>query len=227
MQDNAPLAAGQTVPGTPARAHAWVGDAGALLDYKDASRSALTYEISYAPEVVRYDGYSSENHTDSLLSANLKGTQDLWSYGAKASVFYVDGSNDSPVYNRLGGGPAIGAPTVAFRRKHIDTRASAQLTRELTDDFFVRDVVNTLARDYHTHQSAQADYANYISVSETTVGADIGWRVQKDFALLAGVRGGVQTQENILGVNLNYSNTLARFLVGAEGNLRPNLKLTV
>ena len=82
-------------------------------------------------------------------------------------------------------------------------------------------------QDFHTAERTTSGYANYVDRGEWSGGADLGWNARADLALIAAVRQGGQQQADLLGVPLNYSNTLTRWLVGAEGRLGKTCKFNL
>jgi hypothetical protein len=109
LQDRAPLAAGATQAALPADAGALIEAIGANLGLAWKPQPALALEAAYAPMRFNFSRHASENHTDHRLTASLTGAAAGWSYGLKTQNLFTQGSADSPVFNRLGGAPAIGA----------------------------------------------------------------------------------------------------------------------
>ncbi len=226
LQDRAAILPG-VVDAVPDRAGSWLARASVSLDATWKLSPAFQFDASYSPELVRYEAFSSENHDDHRLDLGVRGREGAWSYQLKGGLVLVDGSDDSPVFGHAGGGPAIGGVAVRSRRDQLNSKLNGQLTRTF-DGGFVRAVGDLVENDYRTRQISTATvpgYANYVDRSEWSAGVDAGRNVSKDFAVVAGVRGGEQHQSDLLGVANNYSNTLARFLVGVEGKPRSDLNL--
>ncbi len=225
LQDRSPLLPGVVSP-VPDRAGSWFVRTSAALDSTWKLSSAVRFDAGYTTELVRYDEFSAENHTDHRLDLGLGGRSGDWSYQFKSSLFVVSGSDTSPVFGHAGGTPAIGGADVRARRDQFTTKWSGHLTRSF-DTGFVRVVGNANTQDFQTQHSAATGYANYVDRSEWTAGLEGGRYVRKDFAMVAGVRAGEQKQADLLGLARNYSNTLTRVLVGVEGRPRSDLQLAI
>lgn len=225
LMDDAPLAAGQTVASVPADASAVVGSVGLTLGWKWTPTARQTVELGYAPEVIRYRHYASEDHTDHRLSFAASGrtADSLWRYDTKASWLLTDGSEETPTFNRLGGSPALGGEPVRSRRSQDVLKATGRVTRTWSQGF-VRGAFALVSQDFHAIESPTPGCANYVDRGEWTVGPEAGWNVRPGFALVGAVRGGRQTQADLLGVAENYTNTITRYLVGAEATVSPQLK---
>lgn len=226
LQNDAPLAAGQTRAALPAHAGDVVADLGLNLGLKWKLGPALALGASYAPEIFRYSRHSSENHTDHRLGLAAIGAADGWQYETRASLLLTDGSRDSPVFNRLGGAPSIGGEPVRARRAQDLLKVNGRLTRVWAGGF-VRGVLAGYEQDFHTRERAIPGYANYVDRSEWSGGADLGWNVRPGLALVAGARYGRQRQANLFGVPLNYTNTFTRWLAGVEGAVAPGWKFSL
>lgn len=225
LQDAAPPAAGQTQAALPPREEATALDAslGFGLTWKNGGESVV--EAGYTPEVVRYFGHGSENHTDHTLTAGLTESRGAWAGEVRARYLYTDGSRESPIFTCLGGGPAIGGEPVRARRAQTIARATAKLTRRF-DAGFARGVFALFDQDFRTFERSTTGYSNYADRGEWSAGGDAGWRVEKNLALVVGARAGRQHQADILGVPLNYTNTFTRWLAGVEGAVTPAFKLS-
>jgi hypothetical protein len=226
IQDAAPLAIGQTIPALPARAGAFVGSLGVNLGVTWKHSPALQLDLGYAPEVFRYSRYQSENHADHRFTANVLGSSGAWRYEAKTGWLSTFGSTDSPVFNRLGGSPPIGSEPVRARRAQDILKSSGRVTRTLSRGF-VRGVFALSDQDFHTRQSPTAGYANYVDRGEWSAGGELGWAVRPDFFLVAAARTGRQHQADLLGSPVDYTNTLTRWLFGAEGKISANWKFSL
>ncbi|CAM2934193.1 hypothetical protein [Rariglobus hedericola] len=221
LQDRAPL----IVPGAvPDRAGSWFSRAGVGIEASWHLSPAFECNLGYSPELVRYDAFSSENHDDHRIDLGAHGRINAWSYQTKGSILLVDGSRDSPVFGHTGGTPAIGGASVRSRRDQLNTKLGGTLTRAV-DTGFVRAIGDYTANDFDSRHSAVPGYANYVDRSEWSAGFDAGHYIKKDFAFIAAVRTGGQHQGAYLGNPLQYSNTLTRILVGAEGKPTRNLTL--
>lgn len=225
LMDDAPLAAGQTVASVPAEASAVVGSVALNLGWKWTASPRLALDLGYAPERIHYRHYASENHTDHRFSLAATGrTADgHWLCDTKAAWLVTEGSEETPTFNRLGGSPALGGEPVRSRRSQDVLKASGRLTRTL-DHGFVRGAFALVRQDFHTVESATPGCANYVDRGEWSVGPEAGWKLRPSLTLLSAVRAGRQTQADLLGISENYSNTITRWLVGAEATVSPSLK---
>jgi hypothetical protein len=225
LQDRAALLPGVVSP-APDRAGSWFFRTSAALDATWKVSPALRLDLGYTAELVRYDEFASENHTDHRLDCGFGGRSDAWNYQLKSTLIVVDGDDTSPVFGHAGGTPALGGADVRARRDQFNAKLAGQLTRPF-DTGFVRAVGAANVQDFQTRHSAATGYANYVDRAEWTVGLEGGRNVLKNFAVVAGVRGGAQKQADLLGLPRNYSNALARFLVGVEGHPRADLQLAI
>ncbi|HEY8994415.1 MAG TPA: hypothetical protein VIM71_07135 [Lacunisphaera sp.] len=226
LQSDAALAAGQTTPSLPADASDTVAVAGVNLGWNGQAAAGLKAEASYAPEFVRYLHYRKESYTNHRFALNVSGKIGDWALEAKNSVLYTDGAKEPLVFNRLGGGPALGGEPVRARRAQTITKAGWRLSHPVSGGF-VRGVFTLLDQDFHVREKTTAGCANYADRREWYAGAEAGWWVRPGFAAIGAVRAGQQTQADLLGVHLNYANTFTRWLVGVEGSPRSNLKLNL
>lgn len=221
-QDDAPLAAGQTVAAVPANAPAFVANLGAALGVTWIKSPGLQLAASYAPDVFRYSRYPGENHTDHRFTASAAGATGSWQYDIKTVWLKTAGPEDSPVFNRLGGPPPTGLEPVRARRSQDLVKSNARLTW-VNARSFVRGVAAINHHDFHTRQSPLFGYANYVDRSEWSAGPEAGLRLTRGLSAVAGVRLGRQQQADLLGVAHNYTNTFTRYLVGLEGTASPEL----
>lgn len=226
LQEEAPLASGQTQRATPANVHDTAADALASVSLSWKRGPGQTIDLTYSPELVRYFDHASENHTDHTVTGNLACQNGPWTLEAKGRYLHIDGSDEAPIYNALGGTPAIGGEPVRARRSQAIARGSAKLVRRYNGGW-TRGVAALFDQQFHTRERTALGYCNYTDRGEATVGVETGLEAGKDLALVAGVRVGRQRQANVLGAPLNFSNTLARYLVGLEGKVGKALKLSV
>jgi len=226
LQEDTALAPGQTVAALPARAQDFQVSSTLSLAFEWQLSPELKFEAGYAPQVVRYARFASENHDDHRINVAITGTSGAWSAELRGSALLTDGSTESPVFNRLGGAPCIGGEPVRSRRAQDCFRYNAKVTRTGTKGF-LRAVFASLEQDFHTAERATPGYANYIDRSEVSGGIDAGWYLRNHFALVAGTRTGRQHQALLLGNPLNSDNTFLRCLVGCEGSPVRHLKLSL
>lgn len=227
LQDGGPAVAGVVSPGEPAKAGTWVGTLSAGAGYSSAETPAGRFTFDYHVDAVRFDDYSSENHDDHRLRVGLKGGADHWKWTASAGVLHTDGSDEGPVYRRVGGGPAIGGEPVRARRDQTISTGSFRATREVEGGWW-RVLGDAKYQDFHTKFDALAGLSPYVDRGEFTAGVEAGRDVAPGFALVAGVRAGVQKQEDRPPIEgRNSSNSILRALVGVEGKPTKTLKLDV
>ncbi len=216
LQDDGPLAAGQTVASVPAREFSGVVMAKLSLAAKDAN-VAWPWSATYAPELFNYLEHAQENHIDHRWSLTTGRSSGDWKTAFKLSGVEIDGSKEGLVYNRLGGGPPIGGVPVRARRAQGQYKGGASLAYTFGKNT-VRAVANAAATEFRTHQLNQSGYSNYVDRSEWDAGLDGGRKLGAGFWFV-GVRAGEQRQENLLGVRLNTSSRFVRGLAGFEGKL--------
>jgi hypothetical protein len=226
LQDAAALATGQTGPVLPVEASDTIAVAGLNLGLSHQMAAGLKAEVAYAPEVVRFSRYETESYSNHRLTLNLSGRNASGSLEAKNSLLFTAGDMDPLVFNRLGGGPALGGEPVRARRAQTITKAGWRLTRAWPGGF-VRGVFNLLDQDFHVRESPVFGCANYVDRREWNAGTEAGWSWHPGFAVIGAVRAGRQTQADLLGVRLNYSNSFTRWLAGIEGSPRADLKLSL
>ncbi len=225
LQQPMPLAAGQTTDGTPRSEDALGLDASVALAavWKVPGRTA---ELSYTPQIFRYVDHASENHTDHALAAGFATVGGPWSADVKGRLLYVDGSRVAPVFNGLGGSPAMGGEPVRGRREQSILRASGKVARAW-ERGFARGIFSSFDQRFHTSQATGTGYCNYADRNETSVGAEVGWTQRARWTWIGAVRAGYQRQADVLGVATNYSNDFVRYLAGFEFNAASTLKLSV
>lgn len=223
LQDPGPLAPGQTIASTPARAH----DSFAMLGLDVSGAFSVPvgrFVAGYAPELYRYNEYSSENHDDHRLRAALDGAAGDWSWELGGNVLHTEGSGSGPAYNRLGGGPVLGGEPVRARRDQTVSKASARLTRA-TAHGWTRLLACGSYQDFHTGFAPGA--SPYVDRGEALGGFELGRDLRPGLAAVAGLRTGRQFQADRPGLAsaANSSSAFTRFLAGLEGRPAPTLKL--
>ena len=230
LQNRSPIIAPN---GMPARAGSLVESVSLSLGAAWKPSSAFAFDAGYSPELTHYQRFNSENHNDHRFTTGLLGQNEAWSYDLKGNLLIVDGSSESPIFDHLGGGPAVGGEPVRSRHDQTITKVTGKITYALCPKAFIRAVGSACFQDFGTTQKpttgpgSTPGYANYVDRSEWSAGADAGWFARKDLALVTGIRVGEQRQANLLGIKNNYSNTLTRFLIGVEGNILPKLSLSI
>jgi opacity protein-like surface antigen len=184
--------------------------------------------VSYAPEVVFYHSYSSEDYTAHRATLNLSGKSGDTAWEVNNAVTGIDGNDRGPTFDTAHGGdiPALGGIPLRDRRDAIIYRNSVKVTQTI-GKWFVRPVFTSYVHDFQTEQSSAAGYENYIDRSEVNGGLDIGYEARKKTWLVLGYRYGYQHQNERFGVASPYSSNYHRILAGVEGTPTDWLKLNV
>lgn len=196
------------------------------LTYQETPAFKAT--ISYAPEVVYYHSYSSEDHVAHRATLNLSGKSGDTAWELNNAVIGIDGSDRGPTFDIANGGdiPAVGGIPIRDRRAAIIYRNSVKVTQTL-NKWFLRPVFTSYVHDFKTQQSSATGYENYIDRYEVNGGLDVGYEVRKKTWLVLGYRYGYQHQGERLGVLSPYSSNYHRILAGIEGTPTDWLKLNV
>ncbi|MEI8062915.1 MAG: hypothetical protein WCH84_02510 [Verrucomicrobiota bacterium] len=184
--------------------------------------------ISYAPEVVYYHSYSSEDYVAHRVTLNLSGKSGDTAWELNNAVTGIAGSNRGPTFLTAQGGaiPALGGIPLRDRRDAIIYRNNLKVTQTL-DKWFLRPVFTSYVHDFKTQQSSAAGYENYIDRYEVNGGLDVGYEVHTKTWLVLGYRYGYQHQGDNLNVPSPYSSYYHRILAGVEGTPTDWLKLNV
>lgn len=228
LQEQVPLAAGQTQVMAPAEEDAWITQASAGVTAVWTRSERLRAEGTYSVDRFVFHPHSEESHTDHRLVASIRVEGEGWSGEAKAQGWVVDGSEEAPVYNCLGGAPAIGGEPVRSRRAQSVAKSSGRLRHDPSPEVFVRGTYGIQVQDFQTlHRSSPYGYVNYTDRRELGVGAEMGRTVWADWYAVGAFRLGEQRQADVLGVPLNYSNTFRRVLVGLETRGKGPIRLAV
>lgn len=194
--------------------------------------AAFKAALSYAPEVVRYHSYSSENYEAHRASLNLTGKSGDTAWEFLNSLIWIDGSDQGPIFDVANGGdiPAIGGIPLRDRRDAIIFRNTVKVTQTI-GKWFLRPIFTAYVHDFGTEQRVRtgpyAGYENYVDRYELNGGADIGYEIRSKTWLVAGYRFGHQEQGKLLGVDSLYCNNYHRILLGVEGTPANWLKLNV
>jgi len=190
-----------------------------LIGDKSSPLQALT--LGYAPDFVAYHDAKSESYDIHRLTAGVKVKDDNVSFNLDEAFTYIDGSQYGPSYP--GSLNAYGTGNLRERREQVQNRTGTTLQYD-QDTWFVRAVGSWLEYDLLTKQLSPTiypGYQNYPDRYDLNGGADVGYKVVKDFAFTAGYRYGHQYQEklgaNIDPVGLSSSSDYQRFLLGFEG----------
>ncbi len=227
LQDEAPTVGGQPAA-LPARATTWAAQIGASIGATWRSPDGLAFSGSYVPELWRYRKFTSENHDDHRVILGASYAHAPWRFEANTNLLIVDGDREAPIFNRVGATPAIGGEPVRSRRAQSLAKGSVLLSRDVGQAMFVRIGASGIAQDFHTRQAASpTGYANYVDRGEAAATMDLGWRLAPKLSVFAAERHGRQRQADLLGVPLGATSDFDRWLVGVEGQLVPNLKVSL
>jgi hypothetical protein len=185
-------------------------------------------QLMYAPDIAFYHDESVENYVRHRFMA--QGHQQWgqqWSVDTNFLLYITDGSDESLIWNGMGGAPAFGGYESRNRRDQLFSKHHVAVKYEIDDDWFVRGRYDGKFRDFRIKNRASPGYLNFYDRDEITGGVEIGRQLVSGLSLYVGYRFGAQDQENRRGGQVNYSNTFHRLPVGLEGQPLPWLKLAV
>jgi hypothetical protein len=231
LQDEAPLAAGQTGRFLPVRAEdqEFVGAVAVSASRKPApGRFGPAVDFGYTGEWHRFSDWQQESHRDHRLLAAGRWTTPAWTADGKLTLLQIDGSHSTPVYTDRGGLPGMGGEPVRSRRSQTVTNATAALLWQPESGAWrVRPSATLLYQDFHTIEGTQpVGCANYVDRGQGLLGVDVGRAVRADATAWFSVRAGRQWQADLLGRPENSASSILRPLVGFEGQVQPTLKLS-
>ena len=202
-----------------------------LAKLQDDESILKLLSFSYAMDVVNYDDASTENYIAHRLASAIVAKGDDLSFQLDEAFTCIDGDRYGPTYpgkyyNTYGQGIA------RERRDQWQDRATATLTYD-QEDWFLRPTASLLDYDLNTKElavkTANAGYLNYADRYDVNGGADLGYKVAKDFAVTLGYRIGCQYQQKYSYAVDHYgqsaSSDYQRGLLGFEG--KPVSWLTV
>ena len=181
--------------------------------------------LTYAPDFVQYGDTPTENYNAHRFAAAIAGKVDNFSFNVDEGFTYIDGSKIGPSYPGSSWYTPYGQGVLRERREQSQDRTTVTLQYD-QDDWFFRPTASLL--DY----SLDADmlstttypgYLNYVDRYDANAGGDLGYKVDKDFAVTVGYRAGHQYQQKLPYAVDNYQQTASsdyqRLLVGFEGKL--------
>lgn len=198
-----------------------------------------TLSFVYAPDFVAYHEAQPESYIAHRLAQVIKGKDDALSFSLDNAFLFNEGDKTAATYalnqtaadgqfdkNRS----AYATATSRERKAQIQDRATIILQYDW-DDFFIRPTASVLYYNFQTdlHKTVAAPYKgyqNYADRSDANGGADLGFRLTKDFAVTAGYRYGHQYQQafdpsidasSVNGRQMQSSANYQRFLLGVEG----------
>ncbi len=186
---------------------------------KDSAVQAFSF--GYSGDYVFFGSFSGENNGRHTLPFALKLKQEAWSFSLDNSFLWVQGPDDSPLYNLYS---AYGTATVRERRSQIQNRFSASLRFD-EGACFVRAAAAALSYNLLTdlHNSATEPaykgYQNWVDRSDIGVGLDFGYKASKDLSFIAGWRTGKQSQSRYTWGGNHCDSTFNRLQFGFEGKL--------
>lgn len=183
--------------------------------------------LTYAPDFFQYRDAPIENYSAQRIATAIAGKIDSVSYRLDNSFVYIDGSKTAESY------PGsyyscFGEGTLRERLNQTQERSVLAVQYD-QDRWFLRPTASLL--EYHLNtelfpngsSGSTPGYMNYVDRSDFNGGADVGYRLNHDFALTLGYRDGHQYQqklpEAIDPYGLSSSSDYQRLLFGLEGNL--------
>lgn len=218
---------GAWVPGAttsaPVRESARVASTAAGVSWSGRAASAGKIELGYRAEVFRFDGLESENHDDHRVRASLGGASGAASWDVAAQALWTNGEHLAPVYNIVGGGPALGSEPVRARRAQTLLKGNARLTMTQRDGWW-RVLAAGLDQDFHTGFASGC--ASYVDRGEYSAGVEFAREWAPGLAWVAGARVGRQWQGDRPPLaDLQSTSNLLRVVGGVEGKLGSQWKL--
>lgn len=199
-----------------------------FLELGKDDKSVETLNLSYAPEVVEYYDTSTENHTNHRIGTVAKGKVDQFSYNVDNAFNYVDGE-DTGVINLPAG--EVSAYAVAYtreRKEQFYNKNSSFVRYDFDDHWFVRPTFFMLWQDRREVMGTATGYPNYPDRWDINGGTDIGYKIDKDYAVTLGYRFGHQNQGEVpTAPGVFYSSDYQRVLFGIEGKPLPWMKINL
>jgi opacity protein-like surface antigen len=183
--------------------------------------------LGYVPDFVIFPDVSSESYSSQRFTTSIKAQVDPVTLSLDNAFTYIDGDNEGVIYPD--GASSFTNGTVRERRDQWQDRLKASVKIDLCPVFFVRPVVSLTYYDLATKFENIKGYTNYVDRYDFNGGADLGFNVTKDVALLLGYRYGHQYQEAlpvwIDAHQYTATNDYQRVLFGVEGKPLSWLKL--
>ncbi len=220
LQDEAPLAPGQTQRATPVRAGAaeWIFGAGATARRQPAGADGTKVEAEGSLTWHRFEGWAGEAHRDLRLRLGARRVAGGLVAEARATLLDVAGGDTGPVYNAAGGTPSIGAEPVRARRAQgVGTLFIAIGRAPEGGAWGWRAHATASHQDFRTrYRSEPYGAANFLDRGQALVGLDLGRKLAPTTTLWATLRGGRQWQANPPGKRENATNSVLRPGLGLE-----------
>lgn len=181
-------------------------------------------KLTYAGEIVRFDGWSGENYATHRFGATGQATAADWRLSADLSSLFVDGSRDT----LLSLAACNGNGTSLWRERRAQWQHRAKLLAQ-RDAGALRVRILATALDYDYLTRYVAGRAAFCDRSDLLGGLDAGWVQSKTSWWFLGARAGVQHQAQapLPGAAIDYSNRYARLVAGWEGKLSPDTTVTL
>lgn len=180
-----------------------------------------TLGFGYSPEVSFYHNAQDESYNSHRFTQLVKGKADDFSFNLDNNLYYVDGSDTTPIYegeDKYRNAFASVGPR--DRREQLQDRAKAVLQYDI-DSFFIRPTASLLYYNMMTDLKSTAGYQNYPSRSDVNGGLDFGYRVTDATALTLGYRYGRQYQQQMSAAldstMMESGSDYQRVLMGFEG----------
>jgi hypothetical protein len=229
----------------------WVNTASAKVGFDFAplladGAAVQTLSLVYQVDKATYFQDSQESYTAHRINDTFKGQVGDVSYSLVNAFLYNDGSKLADTYalNQLSGSAGNQndkyrnnyAHAVPRERRNQDQDRYTATVQDNLGDFFFRPASSLLYYNLNTYQyntsfAPYKGYQDYIDRWDVNGGADVGYRLTKDFAFTLGYRDGFQHQDQFaLAINSDQhysSNHYQRVLAGVEGKLTKWLTLTL
>jgi len=176
--------------------------------------------LAYNPDFTTYHDASSENNDAHKVIVGAKVKSSDWSASVDNTFTAISGSDYGIIYpGSLNSAYATG--TLRERRSQDQDKLNAVVQYD-AGDFFLRPTASWVNYDLDTKQLAGVSgYQNYADRYDLNGGADVGYRITKDFAAIAGFREGYQYQQaygaKIDAQQWSSSSVYQRALFGFEG----------
>lgn len=192
------------------------------LGWSGAAPAQPSLKLTYAGEILRFDGRGGENFSTHRFGTSGQFTAGAWKVTGDASSLLIAGSRDT-----LASVATVNANGTALwreRRAQWQHRAKVQALAQFGAGV-IRATGTVLSCDYLTHVVAgRVTFADRYDVQG---GLDAGWKRNASSLWFAGIRAGHQEQEWVPLPNcaFDYSNNYLRLAVGWEGKLPANTTL--
>jgi hypothetical protein len=182
---------------------------------KNGFLSTLTF--AYAADYTSYAAAAREDNLRNTFTLEVRGKEGPWSISIDNPLLYVDGSREDQFFNFYNN---LGYGAVRERRNQIQER-NTSFVRYDAQDWFVRAADNAvyynLLIDEHNPVGVYKGYANWVNRDNANAGLDFGYKIEPEFAFIAGWRIGEQTQAHLAYNLTDNDNTYNRALFGFEG----------